>query len=69
MTRSHLIWTDAMLAKLKHLRGEGKWLRICAEELGVPYDLVVMKARELGIHRRLNRGNVSAARIVERRTS
>jgi hypothetical protein len=63
----HLIWTDEMLAALQRLRIEGMPLLLCAEKIGVSYDQVVMKARELGIAHRMSRGRVAAAVLLERR--
>lgn len=52
------IWDDEMLVTLDSMRGEGQPLIICAERIGVRYEEAVLKARELGLAGRMNRGNI-----------
>lgn len=51
-----MVWTDAMVSELRALRSRRVPLYLCAERIGVCYQVCVYKARELGIANRMNRG-------------
>jgi len=55
MGRRAVVWTYDMIAELKRLRALNTPLFLCAELIGV-CQAAVLKARELGIADRRNRG-------------
>jgi hypothetical protein len=60
-----VVWTEDMLAKLRQLRATGEPLFMCAVELDLPYRAVVMKARELKLNQRMNRGRVKGLKALK----
>jgi hypothetical protein len=49
-------WTDEMIATLRALRAKRVPPFVCAERIGVSYPVIVLKARELGLAQRFNKG-------------
>jgi len=56
MGRRAVVWTHDMIAELKRLRALDTPLFLCAELIGVCNQSAALKARELGIADRRNRG-------------
>jgi hypothetical protein len=56
-----VIWTLEMTDHFRRLRRRGLSILICAEKLGVGYTTAVVKARQLGLSERMNRGAVAGA--------
>jgi hypothetical protein len=57
-------WPEAWLASLRQLRDEGHSMVYCAYEIGVCYETLVLKARELGLAGRRNRGRTPGTAVV-----
>lgn len=60
-------WDADMLATLRGMRAKGRPLYDCSLAVGVGYATCVMKARELGIAQRMNRGTIPGPTAVRER--
>lgn len=60
------VWDEVMLASFRQLRKEGQPLYLCAEKIGVSYQTMVYKARELNLAGRLNRGRITGPDNIAR---
>ena len=58
-------WTDEMLAALRRERRKGVPYRDCVDIIGVSYNTLSRKCRELGISGRMNKGRKSASDVIE----
>jgi hypothetical protein len=54
-----LTWTTPMIDALYSLRRAGHPLDECADKIGVCYYHAMLKARELNLAGRMNRGNIA----------
>ena len=57
-------WTPPMVKALFEYRQQGLKLEICAEKIGVCYPECVLKARELGLSKRMNHGRRPGVEMI-----
>lgn len=65
-----VIWTDEMLGTLRAMRDDGHSMQACANRIGVSYEVLHRKAKQLDLTGRMHVGPISGVRCrAEGRTT
>lgn len=58
-------WSTAMEHELMRYRGEGHSIEACADLMSIDKKLILAKAQQLGINKRMNRSCISGVKMIK----
>ena len=62
---NYIVLTPQLADALRQCRAKGLCYWACSEHLGVSPEIIARWMNELGLPKRLNRGNISATKVLE----